>query len=80
MLYEIFIMLHFFFAPRLYPFIHVFTLPFSLQRLGDDFTRIQWISTGAKTFVMTRNRGDLPRKRVAEQPGPMGNKVLHLCF
>nr|XP_051209615.1 uncharacterized protein LOC127326876 isoform X2 [Lolium perenne] len=36
------------------------------ERLGDDFAKVQWISTGTEKFAVPRNRGDLPHKTVAE--------------
>ncbi|KAM0826657.1 hypothetical protein ACQ4PT_068727 [Festuca glaucescens] len=36
------------------------------DRLGDDFAKVQWISTGTEKFAASRNRADLPRKTVAE--------------
>jgi hypothetical protein len=37
-----------------------------LYRLGDDFAKVQWISTGTEKFAVSRNRADLPHKTVAE--------------
>ncbi|KAM0909951.1 hypothetical protein ACQ4PT_014477 [Festuca glaucescens] len=36
------------------------------DRLGDDFAKVQWISTGTEKFAASRNRADLPHKTVAE--------------
>lgn len=36
------------------------------DRLGDDFAKVQWISTGTEKFAVSRNRADLPHKTVAE--------------
>ena len=36
------------------------------SRLGNDFTKVQWISTGTEKFAVARNRGDLSHKTVAE--------------
>jgi hypothetical protein len=39
---------------------------YALSRLGDDFAKVQWFSTGTEKFAVPRNRGDLPHKTVAE--------------